>query len=73
MFFPDPQKWVRYYENLAKGSNDPAKKNIYRRTVQRGGSIGNSTTSYMESIDAEKSGDRNKTIEIVSPAKQISD
>ena len=67
MYVPNPQKWLSYYEQIARGEHNAYIINKNRRTVQKGGSIGRSTVEFMDSIGPSSSRQKlSERIEMVS-------
>jgi len=74
MYVPNPQKWISYYEQIARGEHNAYINNKNRRTVQKGGSIGRSTVGFMDSIGPSSSRQKlSERIEMVSPVQQVVD
>jgi len=77
-FLPDPQQWVKYYEDIARGSsNMNSNRSSYRKNVQKGGSVGPTLPPSMNTTRSriEKHIDEKEIVspEIVSSAQQITD
>jgi len=70
-YIPDPQKWVRYYEQLTKEEYNPHMNNSNRKNIQKGGSLNNSTVGFMDPIDHKPIQQTSSKIKVVSPAQQI--
>lgn len=74
MYVPNPQKWISYDEQIARGEHNAYINNKNRRTVQKGGSIGRSTVGFMDSIEPSSSRQKlSERIELVSPVQQVVD
>lgn len=74
MYIPDPQKWMKYYEQVAKGHHNAYINNKNRTTFQRGGSIARKTVGFMDSIGLQSLRPKSsEPIEIVSPVHQVVD
>ncbi|CAC5415705.1 unnamed protein product [Mytilus coruscus] len=78
MYVPDPQKWVKYYESMAKGNHNPYIDRKGRNVKQIGGSLTGSHGTFMVPID-ETSNPSNKqptnslAVQLVSPSQQVVD
>lgn len=76
MYIPNPQKWVKYYENMAKGYHNPFVDQKGGRTKQIGDSLSGSQGSFMipieETSTAANSHPTNHVkVELVSPSQQV--
>ncbi|VDI77647.1 Hypothetical predicted protein [Mytilus galloprovincialis] len=76
MYVPNPQKWVKYYENMAKGNHNPyINQSGDGKRKQVGGSLIGSQGTFMipiENVDhLENQNSSNPlTVQLVSPAQQ---
>ncbi|CAG2255207.1 unnamed protein product [Mytilus edulis] len=76
MYVPNPQKWVKYYENMAKGNHNPYINQSWDgKRKQVGGSLFGSQGTFMipiENVDhLENQNSSNPlTVQLVSPAQQ---
>lgn len=76
MYVPNPQKWVKYYENMAKGNHNPyINQSGGGKRKQVGGSLIGSQGTFMipiENVDhLENQNSSNPlTVQLVSPAQQ---
>lgn len=74
MYVPNPQKWVNYYESMAKGGHNPY---IDHKGGKRqiGGSLVGSSRQFMVPIESSKSSNSHQTnpitIKLVSPSQQV--
>jgi len=73
VYVPDPRTWILYYENLANDRrHNSYLNNSFRRTIQSGGSLTNSATSFMEPITLPQSKPReHSSIKLVTQAQQV--
>ena len=76
MYIPNPQKWVKYYESMAKGHQNPFVDQRGGRMKQIGGSLSGSQGSFMVTIEeASKSVNSHPSncmkVELVSPSQQV--
>ena len=74
MYVPN-QKWMNYYHSVAQGSRNGNVQYETGRVRQRGGSIGSTTSGFMESIeDTHLKGTLTQPhVDMVSPVKQTED
>ena len=75
MYVPNPQKWMNYYHSVATGSRNGYVQNKTGRGRQRGGSLGSTTSGFMESIEDThlKGKPTQPQVDMVSPVKQTED
>ena len=76
MYVPNSQKWMKYYENTAKGYHNPYVDQKGERGKQIGGSLTGSQGTFMvpiedasHSINARPSNP--VTVKLVSPSQQV--
>lgn len=76
VYVPNPQKWIRYYESMAKGSHNPyVGQNGGNSGKQMGGSLVGSPGTFMVPIETHKDSKSHQadpmTIKLVSPSEQV--
>lgn len=81
LYIPNPQKWVKYYENTGSGKHNPYVQHMSGRGLshQTGGSISTNSRRFMVPIDQHVSevtpnnmSDK-VTLQMVSPTQQTID
>ncbi|MES9902024.1 MAG: hypothetical protein ABW168_04990 [Sedimenticola sp.] len=73
IYIPNIQKWVRYYDAVAKKTHNSYTDSVNSGVNQRGGSISGSTNNFMVPIDTHSIPSADKPdvkVEMVSPAQQ---
>ena len=76
MYIPNPQKWVKYYESMAKGHQNPFINQRGGRMKQIGGSLSGSQGSVMVPIEEASTSvnlhpSNPMKFEIASPSQQF--
>lgn len=76
MYVPNPQKWIRYYESMAKGSHNPyLGQNGGNSGKQIGGSLVGSPGTFMVPIERHENSKSHQAdtmpIKLVSPSEQV--
>lgn len=75
MYVPNPQKWMNNYHSVATGNRNGYVENKTGRVRQRGGSLGSTTSGFMEFIEDThlKGKPTQPHVDMVSPVKQTED
>lgn len=78
MYIPDAQKWVKYYENMAKGYNNPFINQTGTKIKQIGGSLSGSQGQFMIPIEetsrlTDSLSQNPVRVQLVSPAQQVAE
>ena len=76
MYVPNAHKWVKYYENMAKGYHNPYVDQTGGKIKQIGGSLAGTRGSFMVPVDeATTSVNTHQStpmkVELVSPSQQV--
>ena len=76
MYIPNPQKWVKYYESMTKGHQNPCIDLRGGRMKQIGGSLSGSQGSFMVPIEEASTSvnlhpSNPMKFEIASPSQQF--